>query len=113
MASDDLGLYLDAFEDWNEAIPMILRELGINVSAWFDACEVMGEAMAFLSLVIIDRNRYHPHAPVRSPGGALRAFTDRAGRGELNLTRAVLGIWERERQGKQPKGPEKSERTVQ
>ena len=96
-----------------EAIPLILRELGINPSAWLDACETMGQALAFLSLVVIDRNRYHPHAPVHSPGGALRAFTDRAERGELNLTRAVLGIWERERQGSQPKGPGKRERMVQ
>ena len=103
LASDDAGLYLDALQDWNEAVPMILRELGINISAWFDACDAMGPPLAFLALIIIDRNRFHPHAPVRSPGGALRAFTDRAERGDLNLTRAVLGIWERERQGQQPK----------
>ena len=107
LASDDIGLYLDALEDWNEALPMILRELGINVSAWLEACEVMGEALAFLCLVILDRNRFHPHAPVLSPGGALRAFTERARRAELDLTRAVLGIWERERQGKQPKAGQK------
>ncbi len=37
----------------------------------------------------------------------LRAFTDRARRGELNLTRAILGIRERDRQGKQPKAAPK------
>ncbi|MEM9234557.1 MAG: replication initiation protein RepC [Pseudomonadota bacterium] len=103
LASEDAAMYLDAFEDWNEAIPMILRELGINVSAWFDACDAMGEAMAFLSLIIIDRNRFHPYASVHSPGGALRAFTDSAKAGTLNLTRSIIGIWERERQGKQGK----------
>ena len=62
--------------------------------------------IAFLALLVIDRNRFHPVTPVINPGGALRAFTDRARRGELNLTRAILGIRERDRQGKQPKaGP--------
>ena len=103
LASDDIALYLDALEDWNEAIPLILRDLGINISAWLDAVEVMGEPIAFLALIVIDRNRFHPVVPVRSPGGALRAFTRKAQMGELNLTRAIIGIRERERQGKQPK----------
>lgn len=104
LASDDLALYLDAVESWSEIIPYVLRELDIHPSAWGEACHVMGAALAFLSLVVIDRNRFHPHNPVVSPGGALRAFTARARSGELDLTRAVIGIWERERQGKQPKG---------
>ena len=83
-----------------------MRELGINVSAWLEACDVMGDGMAFLSLLVIDRNRFHPVTPVRNPGGALRAFTRRARHGQLDLGRAVLGIWERERQGRQPKGAE-------
>ena len=109
LASDDAALYLDAFEDSNEAIPYILRELGINVSAWLDAVEVMGQGIAFLALIVIDRNRFHPVVPVRSPGGALRAFTRKAQAGELNLTRAVIGIRERERQGIQPKAHPKAE----
>ena len=64
----------------------------------------MSEPLAFLALIVIDRNRFHPVVPVLSPGGALRAFTRKAQGGELNLTRAIIGIWERERQGKQPKG---------
>jgi len=110
LASDDAATYLDAFQDWREAIPFILRELGINISAWLDAVEVMGEPIAFLALIVIDRNRFHPVVPVRSPGGALRAFTRKAQSGELNLTRAIIGIWERERQGKQPKSAERPER---
>ena len=104
LASDEAALYLDALEDWRDAIPFLLRELGINVSAWLEACDVMGDGMAFLSLLVIDRNRFHPVTPVRNPGGALRAFTRRARHGQLDLGRAVLGIWERERQGRQPKG---------
>ena len=109
LASDDAALYLDALEDWNEAIPFILRELGINVSAWLDAVEVMGQGIAFVALIVIDRNRFHPVVPVRCPGGALRAFTRKAQAGQLNLTRAIIGIWERERQGIQPKAHPKRE----
>ena len=91
---------------------MILLERGINVSAWHDACDVMGESLAFLALVIIDRNRFHPQAPVISPGGTLRAFTDRAKTGELDLSRAVIGIWEREREGTQPKAAPREDRVI-
>ena len=110
IASEDAALYLDVTGDWQEALPMLLRELGINISAWLDAADVMGEEIAFLAVLVIDRNRFHPTTPILNPGGALRAFTARARKGELNLTRAVLGIWERERQGRQPKaapGPRK------
>ena len=109
LASSDASLYLDALADWTEAIPFILRELGINVSAWLDAVEVMGQGIAFVALIVIDRNRFHPVVPVRCPGGALRAFTRKAQAGELNLTRAIIGIWERERQGIQPKAHPKGE----
>ena len=105
IASDDVALWLDACDDWQDALPHILRELGANVSAWHDACDAMGETVAFLALLVIDRNRFHPDTPILNPGGALRAFTARARIGELDLTRSILGIWERERQGRQPKGP--------
>ena len=107
LASEDALLYLDAVADWRDALPYLLRELGVNVSAWSAAVDVMGDEAAFIALLVIDRNRFHPVTPVRSPGGALRAFTDRARRGELNLTRAILGIRERDRQGKQPKAAPK------
>ena len=70
----------------------------------------VGDETAFIALLVIDRNRFHPVTPVINPGGALRAFTERARRGELNLTRAILGIRERDRQGRQPKA---APRTVQ
>ena len=112
LASEDAALYLDAVQDWRDALPYLLRELGVNISAWNGAVDVMGDEVAFVALLVIDRNRFHPVTPVRSPGGALRAFTDRARRGELNLTRAILGIWERDRQGLQPKAGPRPERLV-
>ena len=110
LASDDVALWLDASRDWRDAIPHVLRELGANVSAWHDACDVMGETVAFLALLVIDRNRFHPDRPILNPGGTLRAFTARARTGELDLTRSVLGILERERQRRQPKGPSAPQR---
>ncbi len=105
LASDEVALWLQATDDWQDAVPHLLRELGINVSAWHEACEVLQPPVAFLALVVIDRNRYHPDNPVLNPGGALRAFTARARAGGLDLARSVAGIRHRERQGRQAKGP--------
>ena len=103
LASEDLALWLDAADDWQDALPHVLRELGINVSAWHDACDAMGPPVAFLALLVIDRNRSHPDSPILNPGGALRAFTARAREGKLDLARSILGIRHRERKGRQPR----------
>ncbi|WP_419741223.1 replication initiation protein RepC [Ruegeria sp.] len=103
LASEDAAMYLEVLEDWRDCLPYLLRDLGINISAWLEATDVMGDEIAFIALLVIDRNRFHPVTPVINPGGTLRACTRRAITGELNLTRAILGIWERDRQGKQPK----------
>lgn len=77
--------------------------LGIHHSAWQEALDVMGAELAVLALIILDRNRFHPDHPVKSPGGALRALTRRAIAGEMHLDRAIWAIWARERLGRQPK----------
>ena len=103
LASEDLSLWLDASSDWQDAVPHVLRELGINVTAWHEACDAMGEPVAFLALLVIDRNRAHPETPVLNPGGALRAFSARAREGRLDLARSVAGIRHRQRKGLQPR----------
>ena len=103
IASDDMALWLDATEDWQDALPHILHHLGVNTSAWHDACDAMGPPLAFLALVIIDRNRFHPDSPVLKPGGALRAMTRAAREDRLNLAGSILGIRSRDRKGRQPK----------
>ena len=110
LASDDLAFLLDAASDWQDAVPHVLHHLGINVSAWHDACDAMGPPLAFLSLIIIDRNRFHPKSPIDSPGGALRAFAAKARAGGLNLAGSVEGIRVRTRKGLQPKGPDRPPR---
>ena len=103
LMSEDAALYFDNFQDWRDALPYLLRDLGVNTSTWLDAVEVMGEQIALIALLVIDRNRFHPVSPVKSPGAVLRTFTRRAVTGDLNLTHAIIAIWERDRQGKQPK----------
>lgn len=75
------------------------HHLGINRSAWADACASMGRFAAAVAVLIIDRNQTHPENPIRSPGGALRAMTARARRGELHLHKSLFGIMDRDRGG--------------
>ncbi len=105
LASADLRLYIDHAPgeggsptlsniDW--AVLQRLRDLGINPSAFEQAVETMGWLRAMLSVIVIDRNRAHPTKPIRNPGGALRAFTKRYLRGDLDLRASIFGIWGRD-----------------
>lgn len=107
LASEDFSLYLEAFAEPEQAALFQLRDLGINIAAWEEALDVMGWVDAFLSLLVIDRNRFHPTNPVVCPGGTLRRFTALYRRGHLNLTRSVVGLMERDRAGVQPRGPDR------
>lgn len=107
LASEDLRLYIDhapndggprTISDVDWAVLRRIRELGIDPSAFEEAVEEMGGLRAMLSVMVIDRNRTHPTRPIRSCGGALRAFTRRYLRGELDLRASIFGIWGREGQ---------------
>ncbi|TKA98406.1 transposase [Cereibacter changlensis] len=104
--SDNMRLYLDAVKgdralpdelDFVRAAELMLRELGINQSAWDDACDAMGPMEAALSVVVIDAGQYRASRPIHSPGGTLRAFTRRHRAGQLNLTGSIIGMIERSR----------------
>ena len=82
-------------EDLVDAAASLAGALGINQSAWADACRVMGRFDAALAVLVIDRNRSHPACPVYSPGGALRGMTVKARKGELNLDASVFAILRR------------------
>ena len=101
LASDEMRLYVDALAggqrrprmlDFTEAAIRRLPELGVNVSAWADAVETMGQELATVALLVIDANRDHPTSPVRSPGGLLRDLTRRHRRGKLSLVGALKGL---------------------
>jgi len=72
-------------------MPFLPADLGIDVSAWMDACETMGDGMPPLRLHVVDRNRFHPNIPNCNLGGILRAFARRAQNGDLHRARALLG----------------------
>ena len=103
LATEDIAWLLRSVPDWRDALPQIRRELGISESAWNEAVDILGGYHALVALMVIDRNRLHPTKPIRSPGGALRAFTARAETGRLNLGRSVVAIWDRERKGVHPR----------
>ncbi len=79
---------------WNdviEAAHWLRQPLGINQSAWAEACVTMGRPAAAVCVVLADRGATREDNPVESPGGYLRALTDRARAGELHLHRSVFG----------------------
>lgn len=81
--------------DFVDAAHTLAGALGINQSAWAEACAVMGRFEAALALLVLDRNRTHPVTPVRSPGGALRGMSEKARAGELRLDASLFSILRR------------------
>jgi replication initiation protein RepC len=75
-----------------DATIRLLPCIGINWSAWEDAVEAMGQEGATLAVLLLDANRTHPSAPVRNPGGTLRALTTRHRAGRLNLVGGLIGL---------------------
>ena len=75
-----------------DAATRLLPFLGINWSAWEDAVEAMGQEGATLAVLVLDANRTHPKAPVRNPGGTLRAMTARYRAGKLNIVGSLIGL---------------------
>jgi replication initiation protein RepC len=106
LASPDMQLYIDARtcgrqpteHDVSAAAVQMLPELGINQTAWRDACEVMGHNDALLALIITDANRFTPEIRVQNPGGYLRGMTNAARNGTLNLVGSLKALAERKDQ---------------
>ena len=77
------------------AVRAILPELGINISAWADACRIMGRDVAAMCVIITDANRDHPKIRVRNPGGYLRGMTSAFRAGNLNIMGSLIALSER------------------
>lgn len=101
LASDDMRAYIEDCQGDNaslreihliDAATRLIHPLGINHSAWMKAVSLMGDFGAALCVLLIDANRTHPTTPIRNPGGALRAMTDRFAAGHLNLTGSLIGL---------------------
>lgn len=101
LASDDLRNLIDKSRAGSatlravhliDGVTQILPYLGINWSAWEKAIEVMGLELATLAVLVLDANRTHPSRPVRNPGGALRAMTERQRQGKFNIVGSLIGL---------------------
>jgi replication initiation protein RepC len=107
LGSEELRLYADHLEPPGRGITLRAveraallrrRELGITPEAWEEAERSLGWIDALVALVVIDRNRDHPTAPVRNPGGLLRDLARRRRAGTLDLAASVMGVWRREQE---------------
>ncbi|MDE3761359.1 replication protein C [Sinorhizobium meliloti] len=88
-----LKTYGFAPTSWAElarANPLMCRVAGISEDARARAVEQMGEQQAAVA-VAVTLEKYD-RQEVSSPGGYLRAMTDRAAAGELHLARSVFGL---------------------
>ena len=77
------------------AATAVLRPLGIHISAWKDAVEMIGEERAALCVLVTDaKHRLPDDHPkhVRSPGGYLRMMSKKDRVGELNVERSIFGL---------------------
>lgn len=76
--------------DLARAAPLMCRFAGISEDARRRAIDLMGEQQAAIA-VAVTLEKYD-RQDVKSPGGYLRALTDRAAAGKLHLARSVFGL---------------------
>ncbi|EEE35307.1 transposase [Rhodobacteraceae bacterium KLH11] len=69
-----------------------LALLGIRRSAYDDAVAEMGGAKAALCILVINRNRFYPETPIRSPGGVLVEMTRRHAIHTLRLNASLIAL---------------------
>ncbi|RVH05149.1 plasmid replication protein RepC [Sinorhizobium meliloti] len=84
------GFAPSSWADLARAVPLMCRLAGISEDARARAVEQMGEQQAAVA-VAVTLEKYD-RQEVSSPGGYLRAMTDRAAAGELHLARSVFGL---------------------
>ncbi|RMI15012.1 plasmid replication protein RepC [Sinorhizobium meliloti] len=84
------GFAPTSWADLARAVPLMCRFAGISEDARARAVEQMGEQQAAVA-VSVTLEKYD-RQEVSSPGGYLRAMTDRAAAGELHLARSVFGL---------------------
>lgn len=98
-----LGIVLDACGNWRElakdgeihnwrdflaAAEVARPMLGVSPSAWRDACDVLGERQAAITLAAI----YQRADQINSAGGYLRSLTDRARGGKFSAWPMVMAL---------------------
>ncbi|RVI62675.1 plasmid replication protein RepC [Sinorhizobium meliloti] len=89
-ALEAYGVASTSWADLARSMPLICRLAGISEDARARAVEQMGEQEAAIAVAVI-LEKYN-RKEISSPGGYLRAMTDRAIAGELRLARSVFGL---------------------
>ncbi|QPB24527.1 plasmid replication protein RepC [Rhizobium sp. 007] len=84
------GFTPTSWADLARAVPLMCRFAGISEDARRRAVELMGEQQAAVA-VALTLEKYD-RQDVKSPGGYLRAMSDRAAAGKLRLARSVFGL---------------------
>ena len=98
-----LGIVLDACSDWCQlakdgeirnwrdflaAAEVGRVMLGVSPSAWREACEVLGDKHATITLAAI----YQRADQINSPGGYLRSLTDKAREGKFSAWSMIMAL---------------------
>ena len=98
-----LGIVLDACKDWRElakggeirnwrdflaAAEVGRVMLGVSPSAWREACEVLGDKHATITLAAI----YQRADQINSPGGYLRSLTEKAREGKFSAWPMIMAL---------------------
>ncbi len=105
LAGDGFQMYLDArserdqltFHDFVCAAHHVMRDRGINQSAWIEAIEIMSEDEAMICVLVIDAKCSEPEFRIASPGGYMRAMVRARNADKLNLVGSLMGLSERRR----------------
>lgn len=88
----EIGLYasgeIRTWQDLQGAAAFVRGMLGISESAWLEACEQMGGGEAAIAVACI-LQRFET---IRSPGGYLRALTEKAGQGAFSPGPMVMAL---------------------
>jgi replication initiation protein RepC len=98
-----LGIVLDACKGWRDlakdgeirnwrdflaAAEVGRVMLGVSPSAWREACEVLGDKHATITLAAI----YQRADQINSPGGYLRSLTDKAREGKFSAWPMIMAL---------------------
>ena len=79
-----------SWADLDRIAPKLCRIAGVSEDARQRAVDRMGQQAAAVAIALTFEK--YTRAEISSPGGYLRAMTDRAASGELHLNRSVFGL---------------------